>query len=146
MPPAAAFKAEAGGALVLPGALHGFDVFASEASCTPPPAPLSPPNGSAKTSPGTLLTPGEKPGIWQVAFSYAGAPGEGSVRLGYMTRFRDRLYVALSPLYGLDQHDFLVLEPPKDSSVLSNAHARAIQVTTRGGAHTLRWYNRYAQA
>jgi hypothetical protein len=87
-----------------------------------------------------LLTPGEKPGVWQVALSYAGAPGEPSVRLGYMTRFRDRLYVAISPLYGNDAHDFLVIAPPPDRTTFSEADARAVQVTPHGGAHTLRFY------
>jgi len=75
-----------------------------------------------------------------VAFTYAGSPPEPSVRLGYMTRFRDRLYVALSPLYGVARHDFLIITPARDATVLTDAEVRAVQVTPAGGAHTLRWY------
>ena len=131
---------ERGGALVLPGAVHGFDVIRFRGKLYASTSAMIPPNGSAKSSPGVLLTPGDGPGPWQVAFSYPGAPGEDSVRLGYMTRFRDRLYLAISPLYGLDTHDFLVIAPPREQSALSPADARAVRVTASGGAHTLRWY------
>jgi hypothetical protein len=128
------------GAFVLPGVLHGFDVIRFRGKLYASSSAASPPNGNAKSSPGSLLTPNAERGPWQVAFSYAGAPGEESVRLGYMTRFRDRLYVAISPLYGLDEHDFLVIAPPRDATSFSSSDAKAVQVTKRGGAHTLRWF------
>jgi hypothetical protein len=138
LPPRA--KPDGTGGLILPGALHGFDAIRFRGKLYASTSAAIPPNGNAKTSPGTLFTPGDRPGVWQVAFSYDGAPGEQSVRLGYMTRFRDRLYVALSPLYGRDRHDFLVIAPPRDSPSFSSADARAVQITPLGGAHTLRWY------
>lgn len=57
-----------------------------------------------------------------------------------MTRFRDKLYVAISPLYGLDRHDFVVIAPPHDATTFSSADARAVKATPAGGAHTLRWF------
>lgn len=133
-------SAERAGAFVLPGVLHGFDVIRYRGKLYASSSAAIPPNGTAKSSPGTLLTPSDKPGVWRVAFSYAGAPGEESVRLSYMTRFRDRLYVSISPLYGLDRHDFVVIAPPREATTFSEADATPRQVTTGGGAHTLRWY------
>lgn len=139
LPPRPATQ-ERPGAFVLPGVLHGFDVIRFRGKLYASSSAAIPPNGNAKSSPGTLLTPGAEPGPWQVAFSYAGAPGEDSVRLSYMTRFRDRLYVAISPLYGFDEHDFLVIAPPRDATSFSSSDAKAVQVTPGGGAHTLRWF------
>jgi hypothetical protein len=131
---------ERAGAFILPGSLHGFDVIRFRGKLYASTSAAIPPNGTATTSPGTLFTPGATPGPWQVAFTYAGSVGEASVRLGYMTRFRDRLYVALSPLQGLDRHDFVVIDPARDASGLANRDATAVQITAHGGAHTLRWY------
>ena len=139
LPPRAP-SGERPGAHVLPGSLHGFDVIRFRGKLYASTSAAIPPNGNAKSSPGTLLTPADAPGPWQVAFTYAGASGEASVRLGYMTRFRDRLYVAISPLYGLDRHDFLVIDVPRDSATFSAANARPVQVSAHGSAHTLRWY------
>jgi hypothetical protein len=139
LPPRAP-TAERGGAHVLPGTLHGFDVIRFRGKLYASTSSAIPPNGNAPSSPGVLLTSDGESRPWKVAFSYRGAPGESSVRLGYMTRFRDRLYVAISPLYGLDAHDFLVLEPPRDSTLLAPEHARAVKVSATGVSHTLRWY------
>jgi hypothetical protein len=133
-------SAEKPGAAVLPGVLHGFDVIRFRGKLYGSSSAAIPPNGSAKSSPGTLLSPSKDLDDWQVAFTYAGAPGEESVRLSYMTRFRDRLYVAISPLYGFDRNDFLVIAPARDATSIAPADARAVRVTRSGGAHTLRWY------
>ncbi len=133
--------AERGGASALPGAVHGFDVARFRGRLYASASAMIPPNGSAKSSPGALFTPDDDPSRpWRVAFTYAGAPGEASVRLGYMTRFRDRLYVAISPLYGVDRHDVVVLEPARDRATLDDGDARALKLTPSGGTHTLRWY------
>jgi hypothetical protein len=131
---------ERAGAFILPGVLHGFDVVRFRGKLYASSSAAIPPNGNAKSSPGSLLTPAAEPGPWQVAFTYAGAPGEESVRLSYMTRFRDRLYVAISPLYGFDEHDFVVIAPPREATTFSNSDAKAVRVTPSGGAHTLRWF------
>ncbi|RYZ09756.1 MAG: hypothetical protein EOO73_02425 [Myxococcales bacterium] len=132
---------ERGGASALPGAVHGFDVIRFRGNIYGSTSAMIPPNGSAPASPGALLTPQEDPSRpWRVAFTYAGASGEASVRLGYMTRFRDRLYVAISPLYGLDDHDAVVIAPPRDRATLEAADAMPIRLSERGRSHTLRWY------
>jgi hypothetical protein len=139
LPPAAPTDKNAG-AIVLPGAIHDFDVIRYRGKLYASTSAAIPPKATASSSPGTLFTPGDKPGRWRVAYTYAGAPGEASVRLGYMTRFRDRLYVAISPLYDIDRHDFVVFKLPRDAKAISADYATPVQVTKSGGAHTLCWY------
>jgi hypothetical protein len=136
---------ERAGAVILPGAIHGFDVIRFRGRLYASTSAAIPPNGSAPSSPGTLFSPGSAPGPWQVAFTYAGSSQEASVRLGYMTRFRDRLYVAISPLYGIDPHELVVIAPAREASSISASDARAVQLTAHGGAHTLRWYTDRAE-
>jgi hypothetical protein len=139
LPPRSA-SADRAGSFVLPGALHGFDVIRFRGKLYASTSAMIPPNGNAPSSPGTLLTPSDAPGPWQVAFTYAGAPGEASVRLGYMTRFRDRLYVAVSPIEGIDRHDYVVIAPPRERATIEQGDARPVQATPSGRVHTLRWY------
>jgi hypothetical protein len=132
--------AERGGTILLPGALHVFDVIRFRGKLYASSGAVIPPNATANRSPGVLFVEGDKADRWEVAHTYTGARGEASVRLGYMTRFKDRLYVAVSPLHGLNRHDYIVLAPPREGGSLANEHVRAIQGTRSGGAHTLRWY------
>ncbi len=138
--PPRAPTAERGGTILLPGAIHVFDVIRFRGKLYASSGAVVPPKATATRSPGVLFVEGDKPDRWQVAHAYEGARGESAVRLGYMTRFKDRLYVAVSPLYGIDRHDYLVVAPPKDATALAPEHVRAVQVTDSGGAHTLRWY------
>lgn len=126
--------------ILLPGAIHVFDVIRFRGKLYASSGAVVPPKATASRSPGVLFVSGDKPDRWDVAYSYDGARGEAAVRLGYMTRFKDRLYVAVSPLYGIDRNDYVVLAPPKEATSLAPEHARAVQVTKSGGAHTLRWY------
>lgn len=138
LPPAIP-AADRGGAIELPGAIHDFDVIKFRGKLYASTSAAIPPKATAASSPGALFTPGETPGRWNVAYAYPGAPGEASVRLGFMTRFRDRLYVAISPLYDVDRNDFVVIAPPRDVTTIRAQDAKAVQVTPSGGAHTLRW-------
>lgn len=138
--PPRAPSAERGGSILLPGAIHVFDVIRFRGKRYASSGAVVPPKATASRSPGVLFVEGDKPDRWDVAYSYDGARGEAAVRLGYMTRFKDRLYVAVSPLYGIDRHDYVVLSPPKDATALAPEHARAVQVTDSGGAHTVRWF------
>ena len=138
--PPRAPTAERGGSVLLPGAIHVFDVIRFRGKLYASSGAMVPPKATAPRSPGVLFVEGDKPDRWDVAYAYDGAKGEAAVRLSYMTRFRDRLYVAVSPLYGIDRHDYVVLAPPKDAKALAPEHARAVQVTDPGAAHTLRWY------
>lgn len=131
---------ERSGAFVIPGAIHVFDVIRFRGKIYTSTSAAIPPNGTAKSSPGTLLTPSAPGAPWEVAYTYAGAPGEASVRLGYMTRFRDRLYVAVSPIVGLDHHDYVVITPPRGRDTIEPGDATAVQATPSGAAHTLRWF------
>jgi hypothetical protein len=138
--PPRAPTAERGGTVLLPGAIHVFDVLRFRGKLYASTGAVVPPKATATHSPGVLFVSGDTPDRWSVAYSYAGAKGEGAVRLGYMTRFKDRLYVAVSPLYGIDRSDYVVLSPPPDAKDLLPEHARAVRATGSGGAHTLRWF------
>ena len=117
-------------ALVLPGGLHVFDAVSFRGRAYVSASALVPPSGKNASAPGVLFS--QRDGSWEVALTYAGRSRSGA-RLGYMAAYRDRLYVALSPLDGSDPHDYLVATPP-------DASARAVRATRGGSAHTLRWY------
>ncbi|MBX3130035.1 MAG: hypothetical protein KF718_25180 [Polyangiaceae bacterium] len=138
-PPRAPTEAR-GGSIVLPGALHVFDVIRFRGKRYASSGAAVPPKVTATHSPGVLFVEGGHSSRWDASYSYPGASGEAAARLSYMVRFRDRLYVAISPLYGLDRHDYVVLAPPRDETALTLEHARAVRGTVSGGAHTLRWY------
>jgi hypothetical protein len=139
LPPAAP-ASDKGGAILLPGAIHDFDVIRFRGKLYASTGAVIPPKATATKSPGTLFVGDATRARWDVAYAYPGAPGEAAVRLGYMTRFRDRLYVAVSPLQGRDRNDYVVLTPPKDATAIAEDQASARRGTESGGSHTLRWY------
>jgi len=139
LPPKAP-SSDAGGAILLPGAIHVLDVIRFRGKRYASTGALVPPKATASQSPGTQFAEVAAPDRWDVAYTYPGAPGESAVRLGFMTRFKDRLYVAISPLYDVDRNDYVVIAPPPDASTISADWAKAVQATESGGSHTLRWY------
>jgi hypothetical protein len=139
LPPKAP-SAEAGGAILLPGAIHVLDVIHFRGKRYASTGAVVPPKATAPQSPGTLFVEGSAPDRWEVAYTYSGAPGESAVRLGFMTRFKDRLYVAISPLYDVDRNEYVVISPPRDATGVSADWAKPVQATESGGSHTLRWY------
>jgi hypothetical protein len=120
-------------ALVLPGALHVFDVgryantlLVSTGAVVPAKRPRS--------SPGTLFGEDSAKKSWAPVYTYE-HPAGGAARLGYMVRFRDRLYVAISALEDGDPNEYIEF----DGSV-SVDKARVVRVSNEGARHTLRWY------
>jgi hypothetical protein len=124
-------------AVVLPGALHVFDAIRFRGRLFASSSAVVPASGKNAGSPGTLFVQGSEPLRWEVAFTYPGASERGA-RLGYMVRFLDRLYVALSALDDSDPNDYIVIAPPRDATAIAPEHARVVRVTR--GVHTLRWY------
>ena len=139
LPPLAP-SAERGGAIVLPGALHVFDVIRFRGKLYASTGAVVPPDGKRATSPGTLYASGADPGRWDIAYTYPPPTPGGAVRLGYMVRFRDRLLVAISHFDRGDPNDFVVIAPPAGTNELLPEHSRPIRGTLSGSAHTLRWY------
>ncbi len=128
LPPAPP-TSKSGGAIVLPGAIHVFDVVRFRKRLLVSTGALVPPK-RAETSPGALLAQNETSGEWQPVYTYAHPARAAAARLGYMIRFRDRLYVAVSPLEPGDPNEYVVLD----------AELRPTVVTVVGARHTLRWY------
>ena len=139
LPPLAP-SAERGGAIVLPGALHVFDVVRFRGKLYASTGAVVPPDGKRASSPGTLYASGADSGRWEIAYTYPPPTPGGATRLGYMVRFRDRLLVAISHFDRGDPNDFIVMTPPVGVSDLLSEHARSLRVTQSGSAHTLRWY------
>jgi hypothetical protein len=120
-------------AIVLPGALHVFDVARYENRLLVSTGALVPPT-KAQASPGALFAENATTKKWEAVYAYAHPKG-GAARLGYMARFRDRLYVAVSPLEDGDANEYVVFDGALDAS-----RARAVRVSELGAQHTLRWY------
>jgi hypothetical protein len=131
---------ERGGAIVLPGALHVFDVIRFRGKFYASTGAVVPPDGKRATSPGTLYVSGSNPGRWEIAYTYPPPTPGGAVRLGYMVRFRDRLLVAISHFDRGDPNDLVVIAPPAGATDILPEHARAVRATPSGSAHTLRFY------
>jgi hypothetical protein len=120
-------------AVVLPGALHVFDVARYAGRLLVSTGALVPAN-RAEISPGTLFAESEGAKRWAPVYTYE-HPNRAAARLGYMVRFRDRLYVAISALQGGDPNEYVVFAPSVDAS-----HAKVVRVSKLGAQHTLRWY------
>jgi hypothetical protein len=65
---------------------------------------------------------------------------QGVWRLGFMVRFKDRLYAGIQDYDGREPNDYVVFAPPPDSERITQEDIRPARVTERGGALTLRWY------
>lgn len=120
-------------AMVLPGALHVFDVVRYEGRILVSTGALVPPN-RAETSPGALFAENATTKKWEAVYTYP-HPRGAAARLAYMVRFRDRLYVAVSALEDGDPNEYVVFDGTLDA-----AHAQAVRVSKLGAQHTLRWY------
>jgi hypothetical protein len=129
-----------GGAMVLPRAYHVLDVIRFRGR-------LYASTGSVP--PGEHAWRGPSPGALHVASSSSrmtyevGYPfpyKEGVWRLGFMVRFKDRLYAGIQDYDGREPNDYVVFAPPPDSERITQGDIRPARVTEGGGALTLRWY------
>jgi hypothetical protein len=136
LPPALPTE-QAAGAVLLPGALHVFDVIRFRGSLYASTGSVLADWSKTGASPAALHRSADG-GSWEVAATHPDPPVRGTWRFRYMTRFRDRLYVGLTDFDGVDGYEQVVFAPPSDSQELGPG--RAIQVTRTGGASTLRWF------
>jgi hypothetical protein len=140
-PPAPPSADGGAGAAVLPRAYHVLDVirfrgrlYASTGSVPPTEHAWRGP------SPGALHVANASLSRWTYEVGYPFPYKDGVWRLGYMVRFKDRLYAGIQDYDGREPNDFLVFAPPKDSDRITNADVKPARVTERGAALTLRWY------
>jgi len=126
---------------VLPRAYHDIDVirfrgrlYASTGSVPPKQRAWYGP------SPGALHVAGADWARWIYAIDYPYPWQDGVWRLTFLVRFRDRLYAGIQDYDGRESNDYVVFAPPPESVSLSRSDLRAVRVTRRGAAQTLRWY------
>jgi hypothetical protein len=129
------------GAGVLPRAYHVIDVirfrdryYASTGSV--------PPTERAwrGASPGALHVANNAWDRWTYEVDYPFPWKDGVWRLTYLARFRDKLYAGIQDYDGREPNDYVVFAPAAGTSFIAREDARAVRVTQRGAALTLRWY------
>jgi hypothetical protein len=129
------------GASVLPRAYHVLDVirfrgrlYASAGSVPPTEHAWRGP------SPGALHVANASWSRFTYAVDYPFPWQNGVWRLGFMVRFKDRLYAGIQDYDGREPNDFLVFSPPAESSVITHDDVHPKRVSATGAMQTLRWY------
>jgi hypothetical protein len=140
-PPAPPTADGGAGAAVLPRAYHVLDVirfrgryFASTGSVPPGEHAWRGP------SPGALHVANASLSRWTYEVGYPFPYKDGVWRLGYMVRFKDRLYAGIQDYDGREPNDYVVFAPPPYSERITPDDVKPVRVTDRGAALTLRWY------
>jgi hypothetical protein len=139
--PPAAPTATSAGAMVLPRAHHVFDVirFRGHLYASTGAVPPGQDRG-ATASPGALFLADTTDGAWRYLIDYPNPRRPGTWRFGYMTRFRERIYLGLEQSVGRGAADYLWALPPAGAASITGVDLHPERVTPSGGALTLRWY------
>jgi hypothetical protein len=129
------------GAGILPRAYHVLDVirfrgrlYASTGSVPPGQRAWHGP------APGALHVANEDLSRWTYEVDYPNPWTDGVWRLGYLVRFKGRLYAGLQDFAAADSHDYVVFEPPYGSKEITQRDTHPVRATDDGGHMTLRWY------
>ncbi len=140
-PPAAPDAAGRAGAAVLPRAYHVLDVirfrgrlYAATGSVPPRERAWYGP------SPGALHVADATLARWTYEVDYPYPWPQGVWRLGYMVRFKGRLFMGIQDYAGAERNDYVWAQPPARATNLTRMDMHPARVTTNGGALTLRWY------
>lgn len=130
------------GAAVLPRAYHVLDaiefrgrMYASTGSVPPKERAWNGP------SPGALHVASADGARWTYEVDYPYPWPRGGVwRLGFLVRFRDRLYAGIQDYEGVDAHDYVYFAPSPESAAIAREDAHPVSVGATTGTLTLRWY------
>jgi len=130
------------GAGVLPRAYHVLDaiefrgrMYASTGSVPPKERAWNGP------SPGALHVASADLSRWTYEVDYPYPWPRGGVwRLGFMVRFRDRLYAGIQDYDGFDAHDYVYFAPSSESTKIARDDVHPVSVSGTQGTLTLRWY------
>lgn len=140
-PPAPPDPTSRAGAAVLPRAYHVLDtiryrgrMYATTGSVPPRERAWYGP------SPGALHVANATWSRWTYEVDYPFPYRNGVWRLGFMVRFRDRLYMGIQDYDGREPNDLVWALPARDATAITRADLHPARVTTRGGSLTLRWY------
>lgn len=129
------------GAAVLPRAYHVIDVIRYRGMTLASTGSV-PPRQRAwyGPSPGALHVASENLQRWTYAIDYPHPWQDGVWRIGFLVRFRGRLFGGLQDYHGREPNDFVVMDAPPGATSLAQGQLRAQRVTPAGASLTLRWY------
>lgn len=136
LPPALS-KDGSAGSVVLPGALHVFDVIRFRGRLYASTGAVLKDWTRSNASPATLFASTDS-GVWEAVATHPDPPMRGAWRFRYLVRFKDRLYAAVTDFDAQDGVEYVVFEPAPGSRELGKG--RPVQVTDGGAALTLRWF------
>jgi hypothetical protein len=140
LPPTQGAEGRAG-AGVLPRAYHVIDVIRFRGRYYASTGSVPPTERAWRgASPGALHVASETWDRWTYEVDYPFPWKDGVWRLTYLTRFRDRLYAGIQDYDGREPNDYVVFSPGSGTGFIAREDARAVRVTQRGAALTLRWY------
>jgi hypothetical protein len=129
------------GAAVLPRAYHVLDtikfrgrLYASTGSVPPKERAWRGP------SPGALHVANASLSRFTYEVDYPYPWQNGVWRLGFMVRFKDRLYAGIQDYDGREPNDYVMFSPPPDSTSLGHEDVHPRRVSATGAEQTLRWY------
>jgi hypothetical protein len=91
-------------------------------------------------SPGALHVANGSWSRWTYEVDYPFPWHNGVWRLGFLVRFKDRLYAGIQDYDGREPNDFVFFAPPAGSSVIDHKDTHPVRITTGGAALTLRWF------
>ncbi len=89
-------------------------------------------------SPGALHVANEELTRWTYETDYPFPWQNGVWRLGFMVRFKDRLYAGIQDYDAREPNDYVMFSPPADVQTIRREDAHPARVV--GTAQTLRWY------
>ncbi len=130
------------GAAVLPRAYHVLDVIRFRGRLYASTGSVPPTEHAWRgASPGALHVANANLSRWTYEVDYPYPWRDGVWRLGFLERFKDRLYAGIQDYDGREPNDYVVFAPAPDSSAIAHADVHPARVTSAGAALTLRWYS-----
>jgi hypothetical protein len=91
-------------------------------------------------SPGAFHVADASLAKWTYEIDYPNPYQSGVWRLGFLVRYRDRLYAGIQDYDGRELNDYLWMFPPADAPAIRREDVHAARVTEGGAALTLRWF------
>lgn len=126
---------------MLPRAYHVLDViryrgryYASTGSVPPGQRAF---RGDA---PGALHVASDDLSRWTYEVDYPFPFQDGVWRLGFMVRFKGRLYAGIQDYAGREPNDYVYFAPAAGSKALTRADVHGVRVSAQGASATLRWF------
>jgi hypothetical protein len=141
-PPGAPGPDGGAGAAVLPRAYHDLDIIRFRGRLYASTGAVPPTERAWRgPSPGALQVANDRLSRFTYEVDYPPPPWKNGVwRLGYMSRFKDRLFVGIQDYDGREPNDYLIISPPVDAAIIKAEDVHPMRVTDTGASQTLRWY------